>query len=88
MFSESWVGMEFHSYPVFLLMKSAARNTPKVISNTPNRNKFSPKVIFVTPRVFCNNFIMLASYESIVVLRYSKTKHGIPLNRSFSRILC
>jgi len=66
MFSESWVGMEFHSYPAFLLMKSAARNTP-------NRNKFSPKVIFVTPRVFCNNFIMLASYESIVVLRYSKT---------------
>lgn len=47
MFSESWVGMEFHSYPAFLLMKSAARNTPKVISNTPNRNKFSPKEIFL-----------------------------------------
>ncbi len=28
MFSESWVGMEFHSYPAFLFMKSAARNTP------------------------------------------------------------
>lgn len=48
MFSESWVGMEFHSYPAFLLMKSAA-------PNTPNRNKFSPKEIFFTPRVFGNN---------------------------------
>ena len=66
MFSESWVGMEFHSYPAFLLMKSAA-------PNTPNKNQNTPKEIFVTPRVFCNNFIMLASYESIVVLRYSKT---------------
>ena len=52
MFSESWVGMEFHSYPAFLFMIRPARNTPKVISNTPNRNKFSPKVIFVTPRVY------------------------------------
>ena len=66
MFSESWVGMEFHSYPAFLLMKSAA-------PNTPNKNQNTPKVIFFTPRVFGNNFIMLASYESIVVLRYSKT---------------
>ena len=66
MFSESWVGMEFHSYPAFLLMKSAA-------PNTPNKNQNTPKEIFFTPRVFGNNFIMLASYESIVVLRYSKT---------------
>jgi hypothetical protein len=45
MFSESWVGMEFHSYPAFLLMKSAA-------PNTPDRNQNTPKVIFITPRVF------------------------------------
>ena len=44
MFSESWVGMEFHSYPAFLLMKSAA-------PNTPNKNQNTPKEIFVTPRV-------------------------------------
>ena len=48
MFSESWVGMEFHSYPAFLLMKSAARNTP-------NKNQNTPKEIFFTPRVFGNN---------------------------------
>ena len=40
---------------LFLFMKRPAPNTPKVISNTPNRNKFSPKEKFVTPRVFCNN---------------------------------
>ena len=48
MFSESWVGMEFHSYPAFLLMKSAA-------PNTPNKNQNTPKEIFITPRVFGNN---------------------------------
>ena len=47
MFSESWVGMEFHSYPAFLLMKSAA-------PNTPNKNQNTPKEIFFTPRVFGN----------------------------------
>lgn len=35
MFSESWVGMEFHSYPAFLFMKSAAPNTPNKNQNTP-----------------------------------------------------
>jgi len=48
MFSESWVGMEFHSYPAFLFMIRPARNTP-------NRNQNTPKVIFFTPRVFGNN---------------------------------
>lgn len=48
MFSESWVGMEFHSYPAFLFMKSAA-------PNTPNKNQNTPKEIFFTPRVFGNN---------------------------------
>jgi hypothetical protein len=48
MFSESWVGMEFHSYPAFLLMKSAA-------PNTPNKNQNTPKEIFVTPRVLSEN---------------------------------
>ena len=51
---------------IFLFLKSAG-------PNTPNKNQNTPKEIFVTPRVFGNNFIMLASYESIVVLRYSKT---------------
>ena len=40
------------SCPVFLFMKRPAPNTPKVISNTPNRNKNTPKVFFVTLRVF------------------------------------
>ena len=35
------------SCPVFLFMKRPAPNTPKVISNTPNRNKFSPKVFLL-----------------------------------------
>ncbi len=40
------------SCPVFLFMKRPAPNTPKVIFNTPNRNNNTPKVFFVTLRVF------------------------------------
>jgi len=37
---------------VFLFLQESA-NSPEVISITPNRNKNSPKVFFVTFGVFC-----------------------------------